>query len=990
MPSIVPIASGTRYAQNILQQFLRTHSTSSKDEYTHISIAGVEDGKRICSGGKYVIDMTNDQFTTIYTKEVFENKGSAFLAERINDQEVTPIKIDIDLRYLVDPTDDLHPPRIYTKADIKKICMIVMKTLETYIEVDDLHEADREVFVMEKRHPAFVKDKNGANKKNDNNKLYAKDGIHLVFPRIATYAFIQHIIRVSLIQQGKEIFEPMSLINSLEETIDEAVIETNPWQVYGSRKPGSIAYEITDIWQAWSDKVVPSDNEYTPFQLVKLLSMRNKTLWPEIKQARQSMVLNHVNQGKKEKELKLRMTNTRASTERIKTLTESELEFVEKLMDCLDVSRAKEYMKWLQLGWCLYNIHNKDDRVLNMWIKFSKKAPEYSDVADEVCRERWSHMRESAYSMGSLKYWANSDNPVEYKKLVMTNIKSHLIRICKRGKKINEYVVSEILYMLFKDEYMVYVNQANANTCYKYDYTRHRWVLDEKAHQFTTQYISNTVMTMCCDLRKDYYKSLYEFKMRENPNTVEEEDDESSGDNTDEVKALEKKIENFNDVIDKLQSKDFKNAIVYTSEKEFFCRKGHELVPKLDSNDYMIAFSNGVYDLLNEEFRDGRPEDMNTMNTNIPYVEYDENHPIIQEIYEFFEQVFIIKSVRRYMLKLLASYLDGDTESALFSIFSGKGGNGKSKMITLIQKAMGFHSSPQTSYVGKMNISVFTEKRASSTSPTAEIAKCKGKRFCSMEEPDKNDILNIGLMKEMTGGDIISARALYRDPMDFKPQFKLALICNDKPEIKSNDGGTWRRIRNTEFLSTFTDSPKPENIFHFKRCNLNDARLNEWAPYFMAVLIHWYKILVKEGLKSDESWPDEIREYTQDYRSSNDQFNLFMESIWEPNITYEDERELPLYSVEVLYRTIYLEWFCKENSIPVKERMKRPVFKSYLDEKLCLNIAKAKWPKIRNYRIPMKSEFAEHGSLEGDIFDTTSIHSMASNASKRCRDDLDG
>jgi P4 family phage/plasmid primase-like protien len=434
--------------------------------------------------------------------------------------------------------------------------------------------------------------------------------------------------------------------------------------------------------------------------------------------------------------------------------------------------------------------------------------------------------------------------------------------------------------------------------------------MDEKAHQFTSHYISNTIMAMCSDLRKEYLTSLYQCDMRKDPTA---EEDEETDNDAEQMKSLEKKIENFNQLIDRLQNKDFKNAIVHTSEKEFFCIKGQEMIPKLDSNLYIIAFSNGVYDLENDEFRDGRPEDMNTLTTNMPYVEYDENHPVIQEIYEFFEQVFIIKSVRRYMLKLLASYIDGDTKDEIFSIFSGKGGNGKSKMINLLQKAMGFHSSPHTSYVGKMNISVFTEKRPSSTSPTAEVAKVKGKRFCSMEEPDKNDNLNVGFMKEMTGGDIISSRKLYQDPMEFKPQFKLALICNDKPEIKSNDDGTWRRVRNTDFLSTFTDSPKPENIFHFKRCNI-DKRMDEWAPYFMSVLIYWYRIYKKEGIKGDNVYPDEIIAYTQEYRSSNDQFNLYIESIVDVNLAFDDENELPMYPLEALYRNIYLEWFCNPGS----------------------------------------------------------------------------
>ena len=73
---------------------------------------------------------------------------------------------------------------------------------------------------------------------------------------------------------------------------------------------------------------------------------------------------------------------------------------------------------------------------------------------------------------------------------------------------------------------------------------------------------------------------------------------------------------------------------------------------------------------------------------------------------------------------------------------------------------------------------------------------------------DKFDEINTGQMKELTGGDLITTRALFKDQMQFKPQFKMLLTCNILPDIKSSDRGTWRRVRAVEFTSVFTDKPE--------------------------------------------------------------------------------------------------------------------------------------------------------------------------------------
>ena len=68
-----------------------------------------------------------------------------------------------------------------------------------------------------------------------------------------------------------------------------------------------------------------------------------------------------------------------------KELNDLELDYVLKLIDCLDTSRAEDYSKWSELIWCCHNIHNTDDRLLKKVIEFSSKPEKYKDTAEAEC-----------------------------------------------------------------------------------------------------------------------------------------------------------------------------------------------------------------------------------------------------------------------------------------------------------------------------------------------------------------------------------------------------------------------------------------------------------------------------------------------------------------------------------------------------------------------------------------------------------------------------
>jgi len=202
-------------------------------------------------------------------------------------------------------------------------------------------------------------------------------------------------------------------------------------------------------------------------------------------------------------------------------------------------------------------------------------------------------------------------------------------------------------------------------------------------------------------------------------------------------------------------------------------------------------------------------------------------------IREFMKQLFPVESLNRYMWDHLASCLIGINKNQTFNIYRGDGSNGKSKMTDLMSYALG-------DYKGTVPITLISEKRNGIGGTSSEVMQLKGLRYAVMQEPSKDTPLNEGIMKELTGGDPIQARALYMESETFIPQFKLCVCTNSLFEIKSNDNGTWRRIRICDFMSTFVDKidtseNAPAHQF-LKDKDLED-KLREWAPTFASMLV---------------------------------------------------------------------------------------------------------------------------------------------------------
>ena len=149
-----------------------------------------------------------------------------------------------------------------------------------------------------------------------------------------------------------------------------------------------------------------------------------------------------------------------------------------------------------------------------------------------------------------------------------------------------------------------------------------------------------------------------------------------------------------------------------------------------------------------------------------------------------------------------------------------------------------------------------------------------------MQEPSVKEItINEGIMKEITGGDPIQGRALFKDTVTFIPQFKLVVCTNSLFDIKSNDDGTWRRIRVCDFVSKFLEKPyededkfPKEHYPHQYKIDKNiDEKFNTWAPILMSMLVdESYK---RMGIVKD---CDNVMSASDKYREGQDYLAEFL------------------------------------------------------------------------------------------------------------------
>lgn len=645
-----------------------------------------------------------------------------------------------------------------------------------------------------------------------------KDGIHLIFPTVIGKQPVQLEIRENIVHHIKsnKTLEHLQLENTIDDVFDECIYKRTGWMLYGSCKPGSFPYELS--------KIVTQDGTLKPIprksfaEWVKYFSVR----------------------GKEEEDLlPLKVEPTRGINNQSNTNRAAPVEndrgddVVSLLVDILSKERADNRDSWIDVGICLFNI---DENNLELWKHFSKKSLKYVEGECENIWNTFNPRSPNKLTVATLNYWAHHDNPIEYRNIKRIEI-SNAQEIALECTHTD---VANVMYTKYGHQYKC----ADIDKKVWYVFENHKWCEVPKGFSLRSK--------LSDDLVNDFHKLAQKYKLL--AMSSEDQSEINKG-----------RVKSCNELIRKLKDVNFKHSVMTECEFKFY---DENFVKRLDSNKQLVCFTNGVFDLDKMRLREGRPEDYISLSMDAvfePYEDLRETTEAVQML-DFLRKVLPKEEVRRYILKHISTFLSGKTDEQKFPIWTGSGSNGKSQLVKLIEITF-------DKYFHKLPSSVLTQKRPPSSSATPEISLLVGKRFVSFAETEKTDKLQVGYMKELSGGDTIMARPLYGKPFNFKPQFKMLLMCNELPYVDANDGGTWRRLRICDFPSKFVDNPDPSVENEYLKDNDIPNKLSSWRHVFASLLIQMYALYKKDGLME----PDSVMYHTREYQKKSDLYQDFIE-----------------------------------------------------------------------------------------------------------------
>jgi phage/plasmid-associated DNA primase len=673
--------------------FMKKHQIKKGDSetlLTHTAMGPIHPKLHPWKGNYSIIGPDYEKFIDLYQLAV--GKMDMHIVERPSNP-VVPVFIDIDFNF----TKKLKE-RQYLDKHIEAIVEVYNDLFKECLNISD---DELKAFVFEKPSPTFEEKKTGSR---------YKDGFHILYPEVPLdvkkrYYFFDKA-KEQIIE--KDIFGDIDFTNTYEDILDMSVISSNGILMYGAQKPDREPYGLTKIYN--HDMTIEELDNYDDDDLVGYLSLQKycdddeiqfvtdsnlkqksrndsdydssdegnnskfdsrkttksrldkecddiyeKYVNPKKSKGKKSIgdyidqmgdfseYRNYEEDGDNQKvSNKVAKDNTKAQQKQFVGGKQMDIEMAIGFTRILNKKRCTEYRNWMEVGWALYSV---SPSLLPTFIEFSKRAPEKYESG--CCEKVWKSASEhGSYgsTISSLFWWARQDNYEQYLDVLRRQI-NPLITEAKSGTHDD---VANVVYQMYKSIFKCISIQKNI----WYEFQGDSWVLLDSAYTL----IEKITSEVTCEFFKFHGLIIGCAQSSMGQSTDQDEYIKQSG-----------KIQKL---YEKLKNNAYVKQVVECCARKFYDKTFEK---SLNSNRMIIGFNNGIYDLQNKCFRRGTPDDLLSMTTGYDYKEYKHDSPEIKKIEKYFSQVQREDDMKGYVLRLIASFLDGRIKDQKFILWTGHG-----------------------------------------------------------------------------------------------------------------------------------------------------------------------------------------------------------------------------------------------------------------------------------------------------------------------------
>ncbi len=264
---------------------------------------------------------------------------------------------------------------------------------------------------------------------------------------------------------------------------------------------------------------------------------------------------------------------------------------------------------------------------------------------------------------------------------------------------------------------------------------------------------------------------------------------------------------------------------------------------ELDSDPFVLATKSGLLDLRTCELA---PDYDGGICTRAIPVDFDPDAKCERWLAFIDELTCGDVELAEFIQRAVGYSLTGDTREQRFFFLYGIGCNGKSTFIQLLETLLG-------SYAVGTPAKTLLDQRTDAI--PNDLARLRGARVVVASEIPQGSKINEARIKDLTGGDTVTARFLHREYFDYRPNFKLWMYGNHQPQIRGGDLGIWRRVACIPCEAVISDGSRDSQLV---------GRLRAELPGILNWALVGYRQWRDGGLGSAEAVTRASLEYRQE------------------------------------------------------------------------------------------------------------------------------